>query len=149
MCLCVWKRYWIIILASQICNSILNHCSCLWMWFRHSSWPSTYICIHRRVSVSPSLPPWHWCMSGCIIDLMVLDLQDLFLQTIDVSPPVVCSVVPLTACRQHERTDVSVFHSSKLVRVSMLDPARLTEGRGGGCGPRCDLAGECSTARGR
>lgn len=97
MCPFVWKCYWIIILAWQIYNITLSYCSCPWMWFLRLSWPTIYICTHRRVSMSPSLlqlPLWHWCMSGCTIDLMELDLQDLFLQRIDVSPPVVCSVEP-------------------------------------------------------
>lgn len=95
MCLCGWKCYWIIILASQIYNILLSYCSCPWMWFLHSSWPTIYICTHRRVPTGPSLFQlllWHWCMSGCTTDLVALDLQDLFLQTIDVSSPVVCSV---------------------------------------------------------
>lgn len=59
----------------------------------------------------------------------------------------------LTACRQHECTDVSVFHSLKLVHVSMLDPGQLT-GEGWRmqttlC-PRCGQEGAvlCSVNRG-
>lgn len=62
-------------------------------------------------------------MSDCTTDLMGLDLENLFLEQIQVSPPVACSV---QLCRPADSVDralmppyVCVFHSLQLTDVNL------------------------------